>query len=635
MPRSRDSAGGSCQVRIGVFRTGDIRTTDEDKAMSTATTTATIMVVEDEVPVRELLVLALEANEFDVVAAGSSSETLACLQTRHVDLLLLDLKLGAESGIELLKSIRAIPSYEKLPVILLTGLASREIVLEAAHLGVQGYVLKHQFSRKDLTTRIEQVLQKRDSQPAFPSAEPPAQRPATILQPRPAPPAPANPAPPPAPDNDLQHELLRSILPIVSRSQILELIDRCVELKALSPAVSQLTAATADPDCSIDQVAGIIKNDPGIAVKILKIANSVVYGYSGTIDTVHQAVLRIGISQIRQLVLSMAVIENFRGGGLGQHFNSELFWEHSIATGLIAASIARFREADKRATDFAFTMGLLHDVARMVFVEQLDDIYKRVLDTAERSQLPLEQVESRMLLVNHAEIVSRLLGAWSFPRRLIDAISMHHLRTPKIVALPAQKATDVATVVLADRLAHALLLGSSGNSCIYPTEELAKYLALQPDAISLIEHQIPSQTADMKHVMLTGDNTAPRQDYRQRLLAKLQRPFRPFYVSADPVIDAHRILLDRLRQTEENRPENLAVVYLAERTDAQPLFQAIRQRETELCIRPLPVIVLTHPTASPPDRALLGERDHVKITCPFVFGQLADAINRLLLANDS
>ncbi len=606
--------------------------------MSTATTTATIMVVEDEVPVRELLVLALEANEFDVIAAGSCSETLAFLQSRHVDLLLLDLKLGAESGIELLKSIRAIPGYEKLPVILLTGLASREIVLEAAHLGVQGYVLKHQFSRKDLTARIEQILQKRDSQPAIPSAEPPAQRPAPISQPRlapAAPPAPANPAPPPRPDTDLQHELLRSILPIVSRSQILELIDRCVELKALSPAVSQLTVATADPDCSIDQVAGIIKNDPGIAAKILKIANSVVYGYSGTIDTVHQAVLRIGISQIRQLVLSMTVIDNFRGGGLGQHFNSELFWEHSIATGLIAASIARFREADKRATDFAFTMGLLHDVARMVFVEQLDDIYKRVLDTADHSQLPLELVESRMLLVNHAEIVSRLLGAWSFPRRLIDAISMHHLRTPKIVALPAQQATDVATVVLADRLAHALLLGSSGNSCVYPTEELAKYLALQSDAISLIEHQIPSQTADMKHVMLSGDNSSPRQDYRQRLLTKLQRPFRPFYVSADPVIDAHRILLDRLRQPDESRTENLAVLYLGEKTDAQALFQLVRQRETELCIKPLPVIVLTHPAASPLDRALLGGRDHVKITCPFVFGQLSDAVNRLLLTNDS
>src|ERR1700691_2909123 len=146
MPRSRDSAGGSRQVCVGVFRTGDFHTSNEDKAMSTATTTATIMVVEDEVPLRELLVLALEANEFDVIAAGSCSQTLACLQSRHVDLLLLDLRLGTESGIELLKSIRGIPRYEKLPVILLTGLASREIVLEAAHLGVQGYVLKHQFS---------------------------------------------------------------------------------------------------------------------------------------------------------------------------------------------------------------------------------------------------------------------------------------------------------------------------------------------------------------------------------------------------------------------------------------------------------------------------------------------------------
>jgi HD-like signal output (HDOD) protein/CheY-like chemotaxis protein len=596
--------------------------------MSTATTTATIMIVEDEVPVRELLVLALEANEFGVVSAGNSSEALACLQSRQIDLLLLDLKLGEESGIELLKTIRGLEGYEKLPVILLTGLASREVVLEAAHLGVQGYVLKHQFSRKDLTARIEQILEKRDPPPSATSAAP------AIPQPRPAPAAPPAPAPPPRADSNLQQELLRSIKPVLTRSQILDQVDRCVELKALSTAVSQLMAATSEPDCSIDQVAGIIKTDPGIATKILKIANSVVYGYSGSIDTVQQAVLRIGISQIRQLVLSMAVIDNFRGSGLGQHFSGELFWEHSIATGLIAASIARFCSGDKHSMDFAFTMGLLHDVARMVFVEQLDDMYKRVLDTAARTQLPLEQVESRMLLVNHAEIAGRLLGAWNFPRPLIDAIAMHHLPASKIVSMPPQKGADVATLALADRLAHALLLGSSGNSCVYPIEELVKYLPIDPDSVRLIEQQIPSQTADMKHVMLSGDDASATPDFRQRAQAKLQRPLRPFYVSPEPAIDAHRIMLDRLRQMESSRAENLAVVYLAQKADPQALFQAIRQREAELCIRPLPVIVLMHPMGPSLDRALLSSRDHVKIVCPFAFGQLADAVNCLLVTDD-
>src|SRR5580704_16194785 len=131
--------------------------------MGNATIAATIMVVEDEAAVRELLVLALEANAFDTVAAGNATDALAHLQSKHVDLLLLDLRLDTESGIELLKVIRQMPEYEKLPVILLTGCADRNTVLAIAQLGVQGYVLKHQFSRKDLIARISQQLKNSES----------------------------------------------------------------------------------------------------------------------------------------------------------------------------------------------------------------------------------------------------------------------------------------------------------------------------------------------------------------------------------------------------------------------------------------------------------------------------------------
>src|SRR5580704_13380078 len=146
--------------------------------MGNATIAATIMVVEDDVPVRELLVLALEANAFDAVAAGNTADALSHLQSRHVDLLLLDLRLGTESGIDLLKAIRQMSEYEKLPVILLTGCADRNIVLEIAHLGVQGYVLKHQFSRKDLIARINQQLKNRES--AYPAADAEIPPPAAI-----------------------------------------------------------------------------------------------------------------------------------------------------------------------------------------------------------------------------------------------------------------------------------------------------------------------------------------------------------------------------------------------------------------------------------------------------------------------
>jgi HD-like signal output (HDOD) protein/DNA-binding response OmpR family regulator len=603
--------------------------------MGNATIAATIMVVEDDVAVRELLVLALEANAFEAVAAGNTADALAHLQSRHVDLLLLDLRLGTESGIDLLKVIRQMSEYEKLPVILLTGCADRNIVLEIAHLGVQGYVLKHQFSRKDLIARINQQLKSRES--AYSAADAGIPPPAATEA---AEPIPADAvhdetetdSAPQLEPGSVQFDLLRSVKPIVTRAQTLEQIDRCAELKALSPAVSQLMCITAVPDCSFDQIARIVNMDQAIALKILKIANSVLYGCERSIDTVQQALSRIGVSQVRQFVLSMSVIDNFQTVGLGEHFNREFFWEHSIATGLIAGAITRFRNGERHAIDFAFTMGLLHDVARMVFVEQLDDLYKRVLNTAARLQLPLEQVESRMLLINHADVVNRLLNTWNFPRRLVDPIALHHLSDEKILALAPHRVAEVATLALANRLAHALLLGSSGNNCQNPTEVLVRILDLKPDAIKFIQDQIPDQTIDLKRAMLQSNDTPQGSDYRQKLLKKFRRPIRPLYIGSNPAIDGHQILLERLRETNDDRHPNVAVLYLANTRDKESLFKTLRERENAAGLKPLPIIVISPSPNLMLDPAFFAGRDHEIMPSPFTFSRLADAMNTLLLS---
>lgn len=583
--------------------------------MANATMAATVMVVEDDAAVRELLVLALEANAFETAAAGNIRDALAFLRSRRVDLLLLDLGLGAETGIDLLKVIRQMPEYEKLPVILLTGRADRNTVLEIAQLGVQGYVLKHQFSRKDLIERINQQLAREPAIPA-PVIANGENKLAAAARPE---------------ARATQFDLLRSVKPVVTRAQTLEQVDRCAELKALSPTVAQLMSVTAAPDSSFEQIARLINMDQAIALKILKIANSVQYGCERSIDTVHQALSRIGVSQVRQLVLSMAVIENFHTRSLGEQFNGEMFWEHAIATGLIAASITRSREGEKGAVDFAFTVGLLHDVARMVFVERLDDIYKRVLDTAAHLQLPLEQVESRMLLINHAEVVDRLLSTWNFPRRLVETIAMHHLSDEKILALSPQKCAAVATLALANRLAHAMLLGSSGNNCQYPTGALAKILELKPEAIKSIEQQIPQQTADLKSAMFERTDAAPRLDFRQRLLKKIHRPVQTLYVSANPAVDGHRLLLEQLGEPSGNGRLNMAAVYLSDMKERDALFAKLREQEKANCVRPLPLIVISPIVNLKLDPKLVGDRECRIVPSPFTLARLADTVNSLLL----
>jgi HD-like signal output (HDOD) protein/DNA-binding response OmpR family regulator len=611
--------------------------------------TATILIVEDDVAVRELLVLALEANAFEAIAVGNIQDAMARLSSEHVDLLLLDLKLGTENGIDLLKQVRQMPGYDELPIILLTGCADRNIILQIAHLGVQGYVLKHQFSRKQLIERINQQLATRQAEYRAPSTVEPQPGSAISAE---------NPISEISPtetaesraigssesfaeyESDISQagaagaalELLRSVNPVVTRSQSLALADRCAELKVLPSIVHQLAQVSAEPSCSLEQIANIVKLDQGMVLKVLKTANSVAYGCERTIDNARDALSRIGVSQVRQLVLNTIVADDFCSVDLGEHFNHELFWEHSVATAQIAATIAQLRNGDRHAIEFAYTMGLLHDIGRLVLVQQLDDIYKGALNTAARLQLPLDLVESRMLLVNHADLIYRLFDKWNFPRSLAKAIALHHLPFERIRRLPPRNMEDVATLALANRLAHSLLLGSSGNGYQYPAEELVQVLDLKPDVIKQIEDRIPEQTRISRSSIVNRDEQSPHYDYRTFLLKRFHGPIRPLYISTHPEIDGYRILFDRLMDSTDTKRKNIAIIHLTNLGDTDSLFASLREQERATDIKHLPLIILSPLPKPTPDPQLLADREFKIVPSPFSLLRLTDTINSLLLS---
>ena len=627
--------------------------------MVTATTTATILVAEDDAAVRELLMLALEASGFNAIGVANTHDALQSLETTAIDLLLLDIGLGSENGADLLTAMRQRPEASSMPVIVLTGRADRETVNEILKMGVEGYVLKRQISRHDLMTRInQQVHQHKRRSAAKRSGRSPA-APDTPVDPmawwspsasRDAAESPAAAAAHSSPQSDDRptrdapaiepakprppcSEALQQLSPILTRDQTLAQVEKCAELKAFSPTVATLMSMTEDPECSLDQIARVVRRDQIITLKVLKIANSVVYSRGGSVDTVQKALTRIGVTQIRQAILNMAVIDNFHASSKNDRLNSELFWEHSIATGLIAAGITRLRKGEDRDIDRAFTIGLLHDVARMVFAENVGGMYGQVLDAASRFYLPLEQVESRMLLANHAELVEGLLKAWRFPERLIAPIAMHHLSLPDIRSRAPEIIDEVCTLALADRFAHALLLGSSGNECQYPTADFMQALGLEPDAMSFIKEQIPEQVVELKAAMMQSCTPAPALDYRQIVLKHMRRSIRPLYVSPSAAADGYRMFFERVTQPDRGQHPNVAILNLPNPSLREALFADLKKVENDRGIPGLPVIVISPLPNLKLDAGLLGGAKHEVLPSPFALAHLAAAVSRLIPAD--
>jgi HD-like signal output (HDOD) protein/DNA-binding response OmpR family regulator len=620
-----------------------------------------VLIVDDQAIIREPIEAALRRAGMETSTATNGAEALASLAQRLPDLVLLDIGMPVMDGLTLLRSIRANPATRPVPVVMLTAQADKAKIIEAAKLGVKGYLLKSSFSLKDMLIQVQRVLGEtsgatasgapvagKNSSHATPAqagaaatsstAATAAKTPAAAMpaaQVATAPSSVAASAAPAAvqsvgdaPGN--QVDALRSIRALMPKSAVADAVEKSGELKGFSPAVAEVLKLTGNARCSIEHVAKAISRDHAIALKVLRLSNSAVYTRGEPVDSVLKGVLRIGLGQIRQAVMNIAVMERFSSVSLGGVIDANQFWEHAIATGIISAEIAHSRS--EKEADSAFTIGLLHDIGRLAFAEQLGDTYKQVLETARQLQLPLEQVEHRMLGTTHADMMDRMFRKWKFAKEFINPIVFHHLSAGNIRDAAPQETMQIATLALANRLAHSFMLGSSGNETVYPTEDLCELLRLEPGVIARIEQIARDETEKVKFALLAASNGANWPQLRETHRSRLTTPLRPLYVSAEPACDACRIFCDQLADRGEGEAPNIAIMHIRSVKERAALSTRMREMEQAqgLAGANLPLIAFSPAGKIAPEPSLCAGRRVENLTIPFAIDRFIATANTLL-----
>lgn len=224
--------------------------------------------------------------------------------------------------------------------------------------------------------------------------------------------------------------------------------SRVNEIGMLPHVAAQALEMVGDPDCSIHEFAKIVERDVTLAIEVLRMANSSVYGFDTPVNSFDEAVFRLGFRQCKNLIIATCFSTLMKKVTLEEAWVRDLLWQHSYLTGVLAVHVNRTLNLGFAGEEF--TAGLLHDFGRLLLALLVPHEFSFIdpLSFVEDDSLILQ--ERNTIGTDHAE-----LGAWyvqenHLPEPLVEAVRWHHEPSK------AKHDTLACIVTIADDMANHL-----------------------------------------------------------------------------------------------------------------------------------------------------------------------------------
>lgn len=271
---------------------------------------------------------------------------------------------------------------------------------------------------------------------------------------------------------------------------IREKLEKGDLIRPFPGAVSQLLSAFQDPGADSKTFAKIIEADAGLSARLLRMANSPIYGFSNVIRSIDHAVTILGIVPLRNLALTFAGATVFSSGKSTSEA-SQALWDHSLGCATTARSLAKFVCTVNH--DEAFLAGVFHDVGKLLFLDIEPNEYTSLVEAA--CGTSLIELEQEQFGLTHEEVGAKLATVWKLPEPIMVVAGFHH--QPES-AIAHQDLT--ALVHIADGLARAGGIGSAANSGTEFFAAAKSYFDLEESALEAIQEQALQLFEESKQV---------------------------------------------------------------------------------------------------------------------------------------
>lgn len=234
----------------------------------------------------------------------------------------------------------------------------------------------------------------------------------------------------------------------IDNARAKQLASKSLNIPTLPVVVQKLRELIADPRSGAAEIGRLVSQDPPLAAKVLKIANSAFYGLAQRTVSTEQACTVLGLRVLRNVVLQAAVMTRYEHLG-GRGFDLDGLWRHSQLVAQLSHHLARVARAHLGLTpEEVQACGLLHDLGKVVLLESLGDEYLKILELSASQGMPMHLAEKRILGFDHTDVGALVAVQWGLPSAVAAVIQYHHGPREAVAANPAVALVANANLVV-------------------------------------------------------------------------------------------------------------------------------------------------------------------------------------------
>jgi len=213
-------------------------------------------------------------------------------------------------------------------------------------------------------------------------------------------------------------------------------LDKIEKLPTLPLVASQIFSKMSDPDFDMKAVVNMLMMDQVLTAKILQMVNSAFWSGGQRVDSIRQAIVRLGAKNVRNFVLSTSIMEIVPGSAKSKLLKS--FWQHSLACALLGGYLAK--NIGYKDPERAYLAGLLHDIGEIVLIMNFPDDFDKVVEEAHSVDWDFNKAEMNVLGISHVHFGPWLLKQWNMFGEIAHAVARHHkpetaITDPTLVAV--------------------------------------------------------------------------------------------------------------------------------------------------------------------------------------------------------